>query len=105
MEYKQILEKYREILSHFIILSNGKSTRGDKKDSTSTCTRQVKKYTQNRRKWPLSELRQSCRRTVVLLLLLESSEDLGLLTPQKMLKLWNQPLLNKPRKAQKAFLK
>jgi len=37
----------REMLSHFIILSNGMSTGGDKKDGTSTCTREVKKYTQN----------------------------------------------------------
>ena len=47
----------REMLSHFIILSNGKSTGGDQKDSTSTCTRLVKKYTQNGKEMvPLSTL-------------------------------------------------
>jgi len=30
------------------------------------------------RKWPLFELRSNCWRTAVLLLLLESNEDLGL---------------------------
>jgi len=33
------------ILSHFTRLSNRMSTGGDKKDGTSTCTRQAKKYT------------------------------------------------------------
>ena len=36
----------REMLSHFIILNNKMSTRGDQTDGTSTCTRQVKKYSQ-----------------------------------------------------------
>ena len=29
------------------------STRGDQTDGTSTCTRQVKKYSQNNKEWPL----------------------------------------------------
>ena len=37
----------REMLSHFITLSNKLSTRGEQTDGTSTCTRQVKKYSQN----------------------------------------------------------
>ena len=43
----------REMLSHFIILSNKMSTRGDQTDGTSTCTRHVKKYSQNNKEWPL----------------------------------------------------
>ena len=54
----------REMLTHFIILSNGKSTRGDQKGSTSTCTRKVKKYTQNGKEmasiWTLSKLSENC---------------------------------------------
>ena len=54
----------REMLSHFIILSNGKSTRGDQKDGTLTCTRQVKKYTQNDKEmaslWTASKLLENC---------------------------------------------
>jgi len=58
----------REMLSHFITLSNKMSTRGGQKDGPSTCMWQVKKYTQNSKEWPISELRGSCWRTAMLLL-------------------------------------
>ena len=41
------------MLSHFIILSNRMSTGGDQEDGTSTCTRQVKKYTQKSKRMAL----------------------------------------------------
>jgi len=57
----------REMLNHFIILSNRMSTGGDQKDGTSTCTRKVKKYTQNSKGmaslYIASKLLENCRAT------------------------------------------
>ena len=94
----------REMLIHFITLSNRMTTGGDQKDGTSTCTRQVKNYTQNskgmvslRTAWKLLE---NCRAATA------GNQMMiwGCSPPRKMLKLWNQTLLKKPRKTEKAFL-
>ena len=96
----------REMLSHFIILSNGMSIGGDQKDVTLTCTKQVKKYTQNNKgmasAWMLLGKVENCRAAATAG---NQMRIWGCSPPQKMLKLWNQTLLKKPRKTQKAFLK
>lgn len=86
----------REMLSHFIILSNGMSTGGDQKGGTSTCTRKVKKYTQNNKgmasMWMLLE---NCCAAAT------AGNQMRIWVcspPQKTLKLWNPPVLGKPRK-------
>ena len=92
----------REMLSHFIILSNGMSIGGDQKDGTSTCTKQVKKYTQNNKgiasAWMLLE---NCRAAIAAR---KQMMIWGYPPPRKKLKLWNRALLKKPRKTQKSFL-
>ena len=82
------------------------STGGDQEDGTSTCTRQVKKYTQNSKRmaslWTASQLLENC---CAIAAAENQMKVWGCSPPQKMLKLWNRILLKKPRKTHKDFMK
>ena len=77
------------------------STKGDQNDGTSTCTRQVKKYSQNGYS-PICV--QAAGKLPCRCYYWNQMSSWGCSPTRNELKLWNPPLLTIPRKAQKVFL-